>query len=108
MKCGYLEKVKGSSIIMALSLMIPINVYAIDAPDKEVRAMEEHWETVVNEPDPGKRKALMEDHRKLMSKYSTRKTPDHSGSMGDMHGHHREINIKNTVEMHSGMMDMMQ
>jgi len=97
------------SLVAIMVFVSPMTAYAVNPSDKEVRAMEVHWQIVTNETDANKRKALLENHRNMMSEYSAIKLPDHDGPMGDMHRHDvRKTNIKNTVEMHSSMMGMMQ
>ena len=107
----------GAAIVSSLLLSAPsISFGAKDKKADEtaqtVQRMESHWQTLVREPDPTRRKALIAEHRQMM--VETRATMDVKPSMpaGD-HGHkgmsekHHHHDIQNTVELHTMMLDLM-
>lgn len=78
-----------------------------------VQHMETHWQTLIRESDPTRRKALITEHRRIMAEARTASgtTPDgprgnagHGGMMGSDH----RRDLLNTTELHSMMLDMMK
>lgn len=78
-----------------------------------IQRMETHWRILIRERDPAKRKALIAEHRQMMTEAKTALGAKPDGSMDD-HGHggtmgsdHRH-DLQNTMELHSMMLDMMR
>lgn len=76
-----------------------------------VQRMESHWQTLIQERDPIKRKALVAEHRKMMAESMTTQGMSQTRPMGDqrgMMGAHHQHDLQNTAEMHTMMLDMMK
>lgn len=106
-----------AAIVSSLLLSAPL--ISFGAKDKKadeaaqtVQHMQAHWQSLVREPDPTRRKALIAEHRQMM--LETRATMDAKPSMpaGD-HGHKgmskkHHHDIQNTMELHTMMLDLMK
>lgn len=74
--------------------------------------MEQHWQSLIKERDTARRQALIQEHRRMMSeaqKADKDKSPSARSSEMSMTMQdpvHRDL--RNTVEMHSIMLDMMK
>ena len=74
--------------------------------------MEQHWQSVIGERDTARQKILIEEHRRMMNeakksdKDKTRSA--RSGGMNTMMQDSVHLDLRNTVEMHSIMLDMMK
>lgn len=74
--------------------------------------MQAHWQQVINETDPQKRRALMREHEQIMAQ-AVGSDDARSGKGADsgvdrmgMNGSH--VDMINTVDMHQHMIDMMR
>ena len=67
-----------------------------------LETMEHHWQSVINERDTVRRQVLIKEHRRMMGE--AHKAEDKTTTMQDPV--HRDL--KNTIEMHSIMLDMMK
>ncbi len=74
-----------------------------------VQRMETHWQTLIRERDPAKRKALIAEHRQMMAEAKAAPGAKPDGSM-DGHGQGGTMgsDLQNTMELHSMMLDMMR
>lgn len=87
---------------------------ASDNTEQMIQRMESHWQTLVREIDPIKRKALIAEHRKMMAESMTTQGTNQTHPMGDQHGQggmmgsHHQHDLQNTAEMHTMMLDMMK
>ena len=103
----------GAAIVSSLLLSAPSISFGAkekkaDEAAQTVQRMESHWQTLVRELDPARRKMLIAEHRQMM--VETRATmdakpgmPGHKG-MSEKHHHH---DIQNTLELHTMMLDLM-
>ncbi|MHB1247777.1 MAG: hypothetical protein ACYCZH_15165 [Sulfuriferula sp.] len=109
---------KGSIMVGALMLMAPATTWSTEANKAEdavqsVHRMETHWQMLIRERDPARRKVLIAEHRQMMAESRAALGATPNGPMGD-HGHggmmdnHHRHDLQNTMELHSMMMDMMQ
>ena len=71
-----------------------------------LKAMEHHWQSVIRERDTARRQVLIEEHRRMMSEADKDKTTSARSSEMMQDSVHRDL--KNTIEMHSIMLDMMK
>ena len=94
----------------------PAPLYS-QAEQQDVDRMEQHWQKLVRERDPQRRKVLIQEHRRLMEEVGrttgirpetqtgTRSAAD-SERKGMGGSHQREI--MNTLDMHSMMLNMLE
>lgn len=105
--------IAGSLLLLAPLLSWGANDRAAKDAAQTVRRMEAHWQTLVRETDPARRKELIAEHRKIMAETRakldaapTAPTGQHGHQgMSEMHHHH---DIQNTMELHTQMLEMMQ
>lgn len=102
----------------AFMLLAPAATWA--AGDKKpedttrtIQRMEAHWQTLIQERDPAKRKALIASHRQMMAEARAMSgdkpgTPMGDHGQGGMMNQHHQHDLQNTTELHSMMLDMMQ
>lgn len=86
----------GSTSVVAAQNSAP----RLSSPTTEL--MEQHWQSVLKEREPARRQILIEEHRRMVGearKADKDKTPP-AGS--------NEMSMRNTIEMHSIMLDMMK
>ncbi len=78
-----------------------------------IQLIEQHWQSVIKEHDTARRQALIEEHRHMMNEAqkigklrttTTTRSSEMSTIMQD--SAHRDL--RNTIEMHSIMLDMMK
>ena len=109
----------GSVLIGALVLAAPAVSWSAEGATANnsaqmVQRMESHWQTLIRERDPIKRKALVAEHRKMMAESMTTQGMSQTRPMGDqrgqggMMGPHHQHDLQNTAEMHTMMLDMMK
>ena len=108
----------GSVMAGALMLVAPALTWSTEEKNAEnaaqiVQRMETHWQALIRERDPARRKALIAEHRQMMAESRAALGATPSGPMGDhgrggMMGSDRRYDLQNTMEMHSMMLDMMQ
>lgn len=73
--------------------------------------MEQHWQSLIHERDPARRQMLITEHRRMMEeaqKADKGRIPargSETSAMMQDSGHH---DLRNTIEMHSIMLDMMK
>ena len=85
-----------------------------DKTAQMIQRMESHWQSIVRERDPVKRKALVSEHRKMMDETRVAQGANLNNSMGGHHGQggmmgsHHQHDLQNTAEMHTMMLDMMK
>lgn len=104
--------IASSLLLLAPSISLGAKEKNSDEAAQTLRRMEAHWQTLVRESDPTRRKALIAEHRQMM--LETRAAMDAKPSMprGD-HGHkgmsemHHHHDIQNTMELHTMMLDLM-
>ncbi len=88
-------------ILMATWLSLVMASTALSAAEPAdtvtLEQMEHHWQQVISEADPEKRRLLLEEHRKMMEQMQSM----HGMGMG---GNHR---MMHGMDMHRTMMDMM-
>lgn len=75
-------------------------------------AMEQHWQSLIHERDPARQQALIAEHRRMMEEAQKadkdKRVPargSETSAMMQDSGHH---DLRNTIEMHSIMLDMME
>ncbi|MHB1233955.1 MAG: hypothetical protein ACYCZQ_15420 [Burkholderiales bacterium] len=108
----------GSAMAGAFMLVAPAMTWSAEAKKAEdavqiVQRMETHWQTLIRERDPARRKVLIAEHRQMMAESRAALGATPSGPMGDhgrgsMMGSHHQHDLQNTMELHSMMLDMMQ
>lgn len=112
-------RLMGSVLIGALMLATPAVTWSAEGNTSDntaqmVQRMEAHWQTLIRERDPVKRKTLIAEHRKLMAEAMTAQGMGQNQSMGDHHGQggmmgpHHQHDLENTADMHTMMLDMMK
>ena len=101
-------------VVGAIALSVSANISAGQAKQPRgsqpsLEAMEHHWQSVINERDTARRQVLIEEHRRMMSEAhkadKDKTTPARSSEMMQDSVHR---DLKNTIEMHSIMLDMMK
>lgn len=94
------------------SLLIGAASAHSDGPSDVVQQMESHWARVIAEEDPARREALLAEHRELMAKgqqlLGNESMPMREGQHHDMHDDEHHMDLKNVIDMHRTMMQMMQ
>ena len=80
-----------------------------------LQQMETHWQRLIREKDPERRRTMIQEHRKLMSETQSAMGAGPGGQMGmggqshgGMMGAHHAHDMQNTMELHSMMLDMMK
>jgi len=85
-----------------------------DDASQIVHRMETHWQMLIHEKDPARRKELIAEHRKLMAEAQAVMGATSGMPMGNqghenmMMGNNHHYDLQNTTEMHTMMLDMMQ
>lgn len=110
--------VMGSVLVGAFMLAVPSVTWSAegnraDDTSQMIQRMESHWQTLIRERDPIKRKALVSEHRKMMDEARVAQGANQNHPMGDhgqggMMGSHHQHDLQNTAEMHTMMLDMMK
>lgn len=86
-----------------------------EAAAQMVQRMETHWQRLIHENEPERRRVLAAEHRKLMAEAGTALGQAAGTAPGMGHGtgrgmtagsHHRDL--RNTLELHSLMLELMQ
>lgn len=106
-------------VLLGMALMLAASAVAWSAEDKTaqdtqlLRQLESHWQGLVNETNPDKRKLLVEAHRKMMVEVKANQPTNTVQPMGSHRqdgsmAHHRQRDLQNTAEMHMMLLDMMQ
>lgn len=67
-----------------------------DTSKQNMMRMDQHWQKLIGEGDPNKRKQMMTEHRRMMEEIRNKK--------GINQGHH----MFNVLDMHESMMGMMK
>ena len=74
--------------------------------------MEHHWQSVIKERDTAQRQVLIEEHRRMMNEAQKtdkdRTMPTRSSETNSMMQDSIHRDLRNTVEMHSIMLNMMK
>ncbi len=107
------------SVLGALMLASPAMTWSaeqimkVDDAAQTVQRMETHWQTLIRESDPARRKALIAEHRQMMAEARAALgaipgEPIKGSSPGGMMGSHHWQDLQNTAELHSMMLDMMK
>lgn len=73
-----------------------------------VEAIEQHWLSVIREPDPVRRQVLVGEHRRLLEQVKQTNTSGAAQTPEKKVDGSRHRNITNTIEMHILMIDMME
>ncbi len=106
-------------LIGALMLAAPAVSWSVqgstaDNTEQLIQRMESHWQTLIRERDPIKRKELIAEHRKMITGAMTAQRMNQNQPMGDHHGQggmmnlHHQHDLQNTADMHTMMLDMMK
>ena len=72
----------------------------VSSPTTEL--VEQHWQSVLKEQQPARRKILIEEHRRMVDD-ARKADKDKTAPAGS-----NEMSMRNTLEMHSIMLDMMK
>ena len=105
--------------VMAGAIVFGSSTYVVAEQNSAPRAsppttklMEQHWQSVIKERDTARRQVLIEEHRRMMNEArktdKDRTTPTRSSEMSTMMQDSMHRDLRNTVEMHSIMLDMMK
>ena len=105
--------------VMAGAIVFGSSTYVVAEQNPVPRAsppttklMEQHWQSVIKERDTARRQVLIEQHRRMMNEArktdKDRTTPTRSSEMSTMMQDSVHRDLKNTIEMHSIMLDMMK
>lgn len=74
--------------------------------------MEHHWQSVIKERDTARRQVLIGEHRRMMNEAQKtdkdRTMPTRASEMGTMMQDSVHRDLRNTVEMHSIMLNMIK
>lgn len=74
-------------------------------------AMEQHWQSLIHERDPARRQVLITEHRRIMEvaqKADKGRIPARGSETSAMMSDSEHHDLRNTIEMHSIMLDMMK
>lgn len=104
---------------MAGAIVLGSSTYVVAEQNSASRAglpttelMEQHWQSVIKERDTARRQGLIEEHRRMMigaQKTDKDKTAlTRSGETSTMMQDSVHRDLRNTIEMHSIMLDMMK
>lgn len=111
--------VTGGVLVTAFMLAVPSVTWSAegnraDDTSQMIQRMESHWQSLVRERDPIKRKALISEHRKMMDEARAAQGANQNHSMGDHHGQvgkvdaHHQHDLQNTADNHTMMLDMLK
>ncbi len=92
------------AVVMAsLSPLVVAQTATMDALEN----MDRHWGQLIREQDSVKQKVLIDEHKKMMSTYSGKKSLKkiHQSSSDEMM--ESNMDIMNTIKMHKKMMQML-
>jgi len=85
---------------------------ALRASPPTNQLIEQHWQSVIKERDTARREVLIEEHRRMMNEAQKtdkdRTTPTRSSEMSTMMQDSVHRDLRNTLEIHSIMLDMMK
>lgn len=109
----------GMQTVMAGAIALGSSTYVVAEQNSVPRAslpatelMEQHWQSVLKERDPARRQVLIEEHRRMINEAQKadrdETAPARSGEMGTMMRDSAHRDLRNTIEMHSIMLDMMK
>ena len=100
---------------IALSASASINAGQAIQPragQPSLEAMEHHWQSVIKERDTARRQVLIQEHRRMMAEAQSvaknKTPPPQAGETGTMMQDSAQRDLRNTIEMHSIMLDMMK
>ena len=105
--------------VMAGAIVFGSSTYVVAEQNSAPRAsppttelMEQHWQSLIKERDTARRQVLIEEHRRMMNEAQKadkdKTTSARSSEMGTMMQDSVHRDLRNTVEMHSIMLDMMK
>ena len=102
--------------VMAGAIVVGSSTYGVAGQNSAPRAsapttesIEQHWQSVIKERDAARRQVLIEEHRRMMNeaqKADKDKATSARSSTMMQDSVHRDL--RNTLEMHSIMLDMMK
>ena len=69
--------------------------------------MDRHWGKLIREQDPAKQKVLIEEHRKMMSLYSSKESLKKMHQLSSQEMMEHNMDVMNTVKMHKKIMQML-
>lgn len=105
-------------VLLLTGVMVSADATAPNAeidPQVYTQRMQAHWQSLIQEKDPQKRRVLIEEHRAMMrAGQSALDARRHAGSgmeqprHGPMMRNHAMQDMNRMMELHSMMLDMMQ
>lgn len=104
-------------VVGAIAISVSANISAGQAKQPRgsqpsLEAMEHHWQSVINERDTARRQVLIQEHRRMMAEAQSvaknKSTTPQAGEIGTMMQDSVHRDLRNTLEMHSIMLDMMK
>ena len=102
----------GAIILGSSTCVVAEQNLAPRASPPTTELMEHHWQSVIKERDTARRQVLIEEHRRMMNEAQKtdkdRTMPTRSSEMSTMMQDSVHRDLRNTLEMHSIMLDMMK
>ena len=88
-------------ITLSCGLVMANPLVAASKNDTQIEKMQQHWEMIISQKDKSKRKKMIEEHEVMMENIEKNSGQSKMGHMSDNH-------MKNTMDMHRNMMQMME
>ena len=104
-----LPLIAAAAVFAAASLGHALAAEQTATSDSEwMERMQKHWEQVIQETDPQKRRVLMSEHEQIMSEAVGPESDRDATGADHMNMNGEHMDMMNTVDMHRHMMDMMR